>query len=325
MSEAPANCIRIRNWNAIYETASTRKRERLAWIQLPTGIDSPETVALLGGAWHESGMQLADGRQVDGISPGERQQIGVMALGVIHAMIAHQGTCRKARRGSFVRDDGSAMSSAMVAAVLRVPLQLLENALVALSSPLVAWVEMPGACQSSATDLPLFCQSPADKEKEKEKEKEVSSSSSREGGRLAGEWQESGRSGARPLSAEEESTVEAIRHAYPRLTRPLETQAAIWARIQAGADPEAMLAGTQAIAALVDAEWTEADRLRKLPNPVEFFGGDRWREDPREWRNAKTVEAETVGGAAGRAAWGDFAGGAPASATAGAAGKGGSA
>lgn len=151
--------IRIRGWNETFENADTRKRQRLGWFHCPSGVDSSGYVELM--------------------SHGER---GIRAFGVFQAICQWSATCLPVVRGSVARSDGTPLSARQIATVLRIPVEVIEDAIELLSSPSVGWIinenkgsasAVPVRCQSGAGDLPVRCHKDKDKDKEKEKDGEL--------------------------------------------------------------------------------------------------------------------------------------------------------
>ena len=145
----------IAKWNETFESADTRKRQRLGWLSIPTGNDSAGYIELM--------------------SHGER---GVRAFGVFLAICQWSATQRQETRGQLARSDGRPVNDRQIAAIIRIPTDIVTDAIELLSSPEIAWICekteqnqqsascMPVICHQSASDLPGLC-----KEKEKEKEK----------------------------------------------------------------------------------------------------------------------------------------------------------
>jgi hypothetical protein len=139
--------IRIKDWNGTFENADTRKRQRLGWFHCPSGNDSQGYVELM--------------------SYGER---GIQAYAVFIAICQWSATCLPVIRGSCARSDGRPMNIRQIAATIRMPPEVVEDAIALLSSQDVGWLlvenmqEIQGnkqICQSSADHLPVACQSSA--------------------------------------------------------------------------------------------------------------------------------------------------------------------
>jgi hypothetical protein len=145
----------IAKWNETFESADTRKRQRLGWLSIPTGNDSAGYIELM--------------------SHGER---GVRAFGVFLAICQWSATQRQETRGQLARSDGRPVNDRQIAAIIRISTDIVTDAIELLSSREIAWIcekteqnpqsasDLPVVCQQSASDLPGLC-----KEKEKEKEK----------------------------------------------------------------------------------------------------------------------------------------------------------
>ena len=158
----------IKRWNETFETADTRKRQRLGWFMNPSGCESSGYIEL-----------MSHGTQ------------GIIAFGVFQAICQWSATNRQEIRGQLARSDGSALNVRQVAAFIRMPPDIVENAIRLLSSSYVGWIidkdakniEDIDICQLSAANLPetadnlplvagglpVLCK---DKDKDKEKEKE---------------------------------------------------------------------------------------------------------------------------------------------------------
>jgi len=83
--------------------------------------------------------------------------------------------------------------------------------------------------------------------------------------------------------------------AYPRQSHHRDSITAITAciiRQKGNHTPEAILAGTKAIAEVV-AKWPASERNKFVPTAVKFFEADRWLDDPATWnsRQAELLEA----------------------------------
>lgn len=140
--------MRIRKWSETFETAKTRKLCGLQWFSCPSGIDSAGYLSL-----------MAHGAD------------GVLAIGVFQGICQWSATCRPVIRGLLARSDGKPLSTRQLALTLRMPEEVVKKALELLSRDDVGWIEkidientsvfnesatdLPVACQSSATDLPV--------------------------------------------------------------------------------------------------------------------------------------------------------------------------
>ena len=135
--------IRIKHWNETFENADTRKRQRLGWFLCPTGTDSAGYLELM--------------------SHGER---GIRAFAVFTAICQWSATCLPLVRGSCARSDGRPMSARQIATVIRMPENIVSDALELLSSPDVGWImrentDVLSSQHKSAGSMPVPCQSPA--------------------------------------------------------------------------------------------------------------------------------------------------------------------
>ena len=137
----------IVNWSEKFETADTRKRQRLGWFLAPSGNDSKGYRKLM-----------------------RQGKDGVMAYGVFMALCQYMATLSKESRGSFVNSDGTEMDFDDLSEVTRIEVADIRHA----TGTLVAcgWLTPIGTtiCQSSASHLPPICQSSASFVKEEGEE-----------------------------------------------------------------------------------------------------------------------------------------------------------
>lgn len=128
--------VTITNWDSRFETANTRKRQRLGYISCETGCDS-----------RGYRMLMREG------SPG------VMALGVFQALCQTMGTFPRDVRatGEFRNSDGTSMELADLWEITRIQEADLRQALALLRK--VGWISL--ITQQSATGLPPVCHPPA--------------------------------------------------------------------------------------------------------------------------------------------------------------------
>jgi hypothetical protein len=126
--------ITITKWSEQFETADTRKRQRLGWYLAPSGCDSKGYRLLMRGG-------------VDGIK----------AFGIFNALCQLMATFGKDARGSFVNSDGSGMTMADLSEMIRVPNKEIEKAFNLLTE--CGWISLipTTICQSSATSMPPAC------------------------------------------------------------------------------------------------------------------------------------------------------------------------
>lgn len=125
--------ILIQGWNNKFESADTRKRERLKAFFAPSGCDS------IGY------LELA-----------QRGSEGLAALGVFQALCQLMATLPRAARvrGAFVRENGQPMTMRQLSLKTGIAEDLLESATNLLASPEVSWVEKRAICHPSAGDVP---------------------------------------------------------------------------------------------------------------------------------------------------------------------------
>ena len=121
----------IAKWSETFETADSRKRQRLGWLMIPTGNDSAGYIELM--------------------SHGER---GIRAFGVFMAICQWSATMRHDARGRLARGDGRPMSDRQIASQLRMPVESVSDAIELLSCPEVAWIcQKDQQISQSADDL----------------------------------------------------------------------------------------------------------------------------------------------------------------------------
>lgn len=250
----PTHVLTISRWDDVFETAASRKLVRLQYVNTPSGVDSAgylELVTMHGAA-------------------------GVTALGAFGALCQLTATWEYARRGKFVKTNGTPMSLPQIAAYVRIPLDLLETAVELLSDEAVGWLrwvpatDPPLIRQSSASDLP-----PKRIEGKELEGKEERDRGAREGGAL-------------PLEIRE--LIDASLDAYPKQTGRYEAQRILGELHGQGVDLMDVFHRTRVIAAVVKTR-TQADRLR-IPSMNAFFENRRWLDDPEAWRSARSLERQ---------------------------------
>jgi hypothetical protein len=97
---------------------------------------------------------------------------------------------------------------------------------------------------------------------------------------------------AGPPSGPDAATIELIRMSYFRRTHMRDTTAAIESCLKRHPGKSAeILAGTRAVSAVV-ASWSENEKIRFVKQPIEFFNGDHWADDPQFWRSQRDAKAE---------------------------------
>jgi hypothetical protein len=121
----------INKWDDRFETAHTRKRQRLGWYLAPSGNDSKGYRKL-----------MRNGKD------------GILALGVFAALCQHTATLSKDLRGRLCNSDGSAMDIEDISEITRMKVADIRHA----GGMLVAcgWLTYmdKGICQ----DVPPICQ-----------------------------------------------------------------------------------------------------------------------------------------------------------------------
>ena len=124
----------INKWDERFETAHTRKRQRLGWYMAPSGTDSKGYRKL-----------MRNGKE------------GITALGVFSALCQYTATLPKELRGRLANSDGSPMDIEDISEITRMEVADIRHA----SGMLVAcgWLTLmdKGICQ----DLPPICHTPA--------------------------------------------------------------------------------------------------------------------------------------------------------------------
>jgi hypothetical protein len=249
--------LTITRWNETFESADTRKRQRLRSFHCPSGIESRGLLNLL---CHFP------------------TQDALAAFGVFQLLCQLSATLPAAARGRLVHSDFSPMSEDYLARLLRIEICHLSAALQILEDSRIGWVSR----SPTAANLPPICHLPPGF---------VQGEGEGEG---EGEERESARPPAtapKPTLPAKEDPITAIRQAYPRRTHIRDTVAQIAACLRRHPGRQAeILAGTRAIAAAV-AGWTENERLQFLKPPPEFFAGDHWQDDPEFWRSNAAARA----------------------------------
>lgn len=144
--------LRIAKWSETFENAKTRKLVGLDYIHVPTGVDSAGYIELMS-----------------------RGAEGVMAYAVFLAICQWSATCRPGVRGLIARSDGRPLPIRHLAMVIRMPPEIVQQAIDVLCSDDVHWLEvvndsdtascdnisqpsashLPTISQPSATDLPV--------------------------------------------------------------------------------------------------------------------------------------------------------------------------
>ena len=132
--------IKINNWSESFESADTRKRQRLGWFLSPTGCDSKGYR-----------MLMREGQQ------------GVIALGVFQALCQIMGTLSKDIRksGILANSDGTGMEVADLWEITRIDVADLEHSLELLEKVKWLTVEVKDVKGESAGDVPPICHSSA--------------------------------------------------------------------------------------------------------------------------------------------------------------------
>ena len=126
----------IINWSDKFETADTRKRQRLGWFLAPSGNDSKGYRQLM-----------------------RQGKDGVLAYGIFMALCQYMATLPKESRGCFVNSDGSQMDFDDLSEVTRIKVADIRHATGTLVK--CGWLTLMNTaiCQSSASHLPPICQS----------------------------------------------------------------------------------------------------------------------------------------------------------------------
>lgn len=91
-----------------------------------------------------------------------------------------------------------------------------------------------------------------------------------------------------------ETNIPEILNLYPRRERMAEAATEIRKHIQNGVHPEAIIAGTRAIAAVIT-QMPSRHLNKFVPNALNFFKDRRWEDDPQTWlRNATGPNGSTT-------------------------------
>jgi len=137
----------ISRWNETFENADTRKRVRLGWFHCPSGTDSSGYIELM--------------------SHGED---GIKAFAVFLAICQWSATCLPHVRGRLARSSGKPADERQIAAMIRMPIEVVSRSLELLSDQDIGWivkvedeqpVEKPKEIEESAGSLPVVCHSSA--------------------------------------------------------------------------------------------------------------------------------------------------------------------
>lgn len=139
--------IIIANWDAVFESSESRKLKRMSYFQAPTGVDSAGYLELMT----------------------EHGEGGILALGVFQALCQITATWTKDRRGRFEKSKGNPMSVRQIAALIRMPEDVVSRSVQLLASKEVGWLileisqqspaDLPAISHESPTDLPPESQS----------------------------------------------------------------------------------------------------------------------------------------------------------------------
>jgi len=113
--------ITINKWNENFEHAESRKRQVLNWFACPVGLQSTGYIAL---------TSIKGGFEAFGV---------FCALCQLHATNSNKDV---RLTGTLSRSDGRPMSESMVAQILRIEMDALEDALTELSSDDVNWITL---------------------------------------------------------------------------------------------------------------------------------------------------------------------------------------
>lgn len=143
--------LHITKWSEVFEHADSRKRQRLAYFQSPSGCDSAGFLSLV--------------TEFD-------QSQSLMAFGVFQAICQYSATLGKDVRGSFKNSSGRPMSLKQIALLIRIEKCHLSAAIEILTDSRVGWLYWEDEEDESADDLPPACREIPVLCKEKEKEKE---------------------------------------------------------------------------------------------------------------------------------------------------------
>tara|TARA_R110000772_G_scaffold173326_3_gene285285 strand:- start:2785 stop:3570 length:786 start_codon:yes stop_codon:yes gene_type:complete len=132
--------IKINNWSESFESADTRKRQRLGWFLSPTGCDSKGYRMLMREGQH-----------------------GVIALGVFQALCQIMGTLSKDIRKSCIlaNSDGTGMEVADLWEITRIEVADLKTSLELLEKVKWLTIDVKEVKGESAGDVPPVCHSSA--------------------------------------------------------------------------------------------------------------------------------------------------------------------
>ena len=128
--------IEINKWSEVFESANSRKRQRLGFYYMPSGCDSAGYLAL-----------------VSEFEPAEAWQ----AYGIFVAMCQQAATMKKDVRGKFINNNNQPMTTRQIAMLIRCDHDILIRSLEILMDTRIAWIsasDVPPICHSSATSVP---------------------------------------------------------------------------------------------------------------------------------------------------------------------------
>lgn len=148
--------ITITNWTGTFENAESRKLERLNYFKSPIGVDSSGYLELVT----------------------EHQEAGILAFGVFQALCQAAATFPKGKRGRFEKAKRGPMSIRQIAALIRMPENIVADAIKLLASQEVGWITI----EESPNNLPIISQSsPSQIPTESQPEPEIPQTEERRG------------------------------------------------------------------------------------------------------------------------------------------------
>jgi hypothetical protein len=285
MNQAEPITLEIAHWSATFETAKTRKLQRLIWYHAPSGTES------------KGFRRLA-----------RQGTAGFAAIGVFQALCQTLATMRKEARaaGRFQNSDGTPMDLEDVWDIARVPPEVGTAALPLLLE--IGWIchpsatGMPPASQWEADDNPCSPTDPPptslpDEQRRGEDRREGEGSGGEAAAATAADLLPADAGEDPPAPATARTEAEQLVQSCPRpsLTIPvLQAAERCLDRHRATLGFQGILEAVQAITARIGTEWSETERREYVPNAERFFGEDLWRRAPDEWRSKRKPKRAPV-------------------------------
>lgn len=112
--------LRVTNWPEYYETSETQKLKSLKWVPVRNNHSDPGYLMIVS------------------------QENGAALFGAWVAILQLASRTEKKRRGDLVEGNGRPYTIDSIALVVRMPVELIQRAVVLLASPQVGWLEWVG-------------------------------------------------------------------------------------------------------------------------------------------------------------------------------------